>query len=131
MGDQHILVVDDERDYGSMMADALRDAGFRVSVAWDQNEAMRILTAGEDPDLVVTDVMMGHLSEGFDLARAIRGRPDGRRIPVVILSGVRELYDVYSQVGEEWLDYDAFLDKPVSPDDLVTTVTTILEGANR
>lgn len=130
MESRHILVVDDEQDYASLVAAVLGDEGFRVSTAAESQEALRILD--EDPaDLVVTDVMMGHLSEGFDLVRAVRrGRATGP-LPVIILSAVRDVYDAFSQVGESWLECDAFLDKPVSPQRLVETVIRVLAEADR
>ena len=128
MSDRHILVVDDEPDYRELIAEALRDGGFRVTIAADASTAMECLRSpGCDVDLVVTDVMMRHLSEGFDLIHEIRRQPERRSTPVVILSGFRELYDVSTQIDGEWLDCDALVDKPVSPETLVETVRSVLE----
>lgn len=125
MSGHHVLVVDDERDFAALIAETVRSAGFRVSVAWDRDGALRILEA-EDVDLVVTDVMMEHLSAGFDLAHAVKARRSTSRLPVVIVSGVHEVFDVTSQIGEGWIEADAFLDKPVDPDVLLATVTGLL-----
>lgn len=123
MKNSHVLVVDDEKDFAAFTADALRDAGFKVTVAWDGDTAIRLLTEQKsDFDLVITDIMMAHLSQGFDLIRGIRQDKELGNLPVVILSGVRNVYDLDSQTQESWLKCDAFLDKPVSPNKLVETV---------
>jgi CheY-like chemotaxis protein len=125
---KHIVVVDDEPDYVRLIADTLRRAGFRVTVFTDAREANELVIRDADGvDLVVTDVMMNHLSEGFDLARLLRTHPKTRKIPTVILTGVRETYDVASEVGADWYPCDAFLEKPVEAHDLVRIVCSILE----
>ena len=77
--------------------------------------------------------MMGYLSEGFDLARELRHHPATRELPIVILTGMRKVYDVEAEIGEGWYPCDALLEKPVDGDELVRTVYSLLAtdvGAN-
>jgi CheY-like chemotaxis protein len=125
---KHIVVVDDEPDYAQLTANILRDAGFRVTTLSGAREASELVIRDADSvDLVITDVMMGHLSEGFDLARLLRTKPETRNIPTVIVSGVREICDVATVAGEDWYPCDVFLEKPVEPHELVETVCSILK----
>lgn len=124
---EHIVVVDDDPDYALLTAGTLRDAGFRVSVVHDAREASNLVIRDANTvNLVIADVMMDYLSEGFDLARSLRAHPRTRKLPIVLLTGVREIYDVATQVGEDWYPCDAFLEKPVEAGDLVRTVCSVL-----
>jgi CheY-like chemotaxis protein len=127
MKDRYILVVDDDKDYAALTAEVLRDAGFRVAVAWNHKTALRLMKHGFLRfDLVIADVMMEYLSEGFDLARTLRNDPETREVPIVLLTGVREVYDVATEVGEDWYPCDVFLEKPIAAHDLVDTVCSLL-----
>lgn len=74
-----ILVVDDEILIRLVIAEYLRDCGFRVFEAADGLEAIKVLQSAEWPvDLVFSDVQMPNL-DGFGLARWIReNRPEVR-----------------------------------------------------
>lgn len=80
-----ILVVDDEVLIRLVIAEYLRECGFRVFEAADGDEAIKILQSAELPiDLVFSDVQMPNL-DGFGLARWIReNRP---QIQVLLASG--------------------------------------------
>jgi CheY-like chemotaxis protein len=124
---RHILLVEDDKDYAALTAGMLRKAGFRVTSIEGARAALAVLQDGVlSVDLVVTDVMMGYLSEGFDFARGLRQHPATRDLPIVILTGMRQIYDVESEIGEGWYPCDAFLEKPVDPDELVRTIFSLL-----
>lgn len=79
-----ILYAEDEALIRIMTADSLRDEGFDVIEAWDGDEAIRLLDAGELFDIVLTDVQMPGSRDGTDVAiHARRGHP---RIPVIVAS---------------------------------------------
>ena len=127
MKNRNILLVEDDNDYAELTAETLRRAGCHVTTAPDGRAALRILEEGRVPvHLVITDVMMDYLSDGFDLAKRLRDHPQTRHIPIVLLTGVRRVYDVEAEVGEEWYPCDAFLEKPVDPHKLVSTVASLL-----
>jgi CheY-like chemotaxis protein len=68
-------------------ADMLMDLGFEVIEAGSAEEALRLVDAGERPDLLVTDHLMPGMS-GADLARTLREKAAG--LPVLIVSGYAE-----------------------------------------
>ena len=81
-----ILVVEDEALIHMMLVDVLDDAGFKVMEAAHADEALRILAAVPDVQVVVTDVEMPRGSiNGFELA--CRVRQDWQDIGVLIASG--------------------------------------------
>jgi chemotaxis protein histidine kinase CheA len=80
-----ILVVDDSPVVRDLISDALRAHGIRVVEAGDGEEALGKLSSHPNIDLVVTDFEMPRL-DGIGLIRALRARPDVRRIPAVVVS---------------------------------------------
>jgi CheY-like chemotaxis protein len=80
--------VDDEDLVRMSTADLLMDLGYEVVEATSAEEALRLVSEGLYPDLVVTDHLMPGLS-GVDLGRELRsGQPD---LPVLIVSGYAEM----------------------------------------
>lgn len=85
-----ILVVDDEASVRSLYLDALEEAGHRVRVAEDGQEALDRLRNGTVPCMVLSDVRMPRM-DGWDLARAVGRDPQLNSVPVVLLTGDRVL----------------------------------------
>jgi len=83
-----VLVADDSEPVLVVADRLLSDAGYRVLVAADGNEALRIIRQ-EHPDLVLLDVVMPKMN-GFQVLREIRRDKRLRRTPVVMMSGIYE-----------------------------------------
>jgi CheY-like chemotaxis protein len=80
-----VLVVDDDPFVRAVGADILEDAGFAVLEAGDAEEALKLLTAYPDINVVFTDVEMPGAFDGLALAsRASEIRPG---IGIVLTSG--------------------------------------------
>jgi CheY-like chemotaxis protein len=80
----------------------------------------------ERPDLVILDVMMDHLSEGFDVARKLKKDPATADLPIIMLTGVDQVYNVRMEVDESWVPCERYLEKPVAPDVLLGHVAEVL-----
>lgn len=63
-----ILLVDDDLDIIAIMETFLKKEGYKVIVANDKTEGMK-LALQEKPDLAILDVMMNTQYEGFELAK--------------------------------------------------------------
>src|SRR3546814_7896167 len=70
-----VLVAEDDTLVRIAIAEALRDAGFRVMEAASADEALAYLEAAERVDLVFSDIQMPGSLDGFGMARRLRGRP--------------------------------------------------------
>jgi hypothetical protein len=81
-----ILVVDDEPELRKLLRDQLEQEGFRVMEAGRALEAIE-LARERRPDLITMDLMLPDL-DGFEAIRLLRGQPETRETPVVILSAV-------------------------------------------
>ena len=79
-----ILLVDDEPAQLELLRYNLEKAGFTTLQAGNGRAAID-LVEDADPDLVILDWMMPHLS-GIELCRLLRSRPDTKMLPVIILS---------------------------------------------
>jgi CheY-like chemotaxis protein len=79
-----ILVIDDDDDVCLLASKALTREGHAVLTTTDGNEAMRLIE-GENPDLVVLDLVMPH-PDGFEVLRWLREREQSSDVPVLVLT---------------------------------------------
>jgi CheY-like chemotaxis protein len=83
-----ILIVEDEIDLAESLQLLLARRGYRVILAYDGSDGLEKAIA-EEPDLVLTDLMMP-VMDGRELITRLRAHPDTRRIPVVAMSASHE-----------------------------------------
>jgi CheY-like chemotaxis protein len=122
-----ILVVDDDPEVGAVVGEILEGAGYRVGVAQDGAEALAALLAPDPPPpaVVVLDLGLPQIS-GLELLAMLREMTRTRSLPVIILTGRP---DLESQLRERGLAISAFLAKPTSARQLLTTVeAAVREG---
>jgi DNA-binding response OmpR family regulator len=98
-----------------------RRAKFEVIVANGGQEGLK-KALELVPALILLDIMMPDMS-GIDVCKAIRANPDTADIPILILSASSNNSD-----RDQALDAgaNAFIQKPVSPTELVSRVNTLL-----
>jgi excisionase family DNA binding protein len=82
---KQILVVDDEGPLAEIMAHALREDGYQVSVAFDGYEA-GLKMATLQPDLLVLDLIMPGL-DGFSICRRVKANSEGKRTKIIAMTG--------------------------------------------
>lgn len=114
----HILVVDDDREIRSLVAQLLRKHGFRVTDAADGREMMQVLEDGRF-DLVVLDLMLPG-EDGLSLCRRVRGTSS---LPIIMLTAMGEETDRI--VGLE-MGADDYLPKPFNPRELLARIRAVL-----
>jgi DNA-binding response OmpR family regulator len=112
-----ILVVDDDTLIRLTLSDHLQDRGFKVLEASTGDEALAIMAApGFAVDLVLTDVMMPGVTDGFALARWIGENQPG--VAVIVTSGDTEKITMAKELG----DSVQFLPKPYDLDALTEQI---------
>jgi two-component system phosphate regulon response regulator PhoB len=124
MGNERILVVEDDRDILELLQLHLEQAGFRVEGVESGAEALEELRKGR-PNLVVLDLILPDLS-GTELLRVIRENPATRTLPVIVVTARCE--EVDRVVGFE-LGADDYVGKPFSTRELVLRVQRMLKRA--
>jgi CheY-like chemotaxis protein len=118
-----ILVIDDDIDLVEIIRLTLESEGFGVIDA--QNGARGLDLARErKPDLILLDVMMGEIDEGFQVAYELRKGDTTRDIPIIMLTAVADQtgYAFDPEKDSDFLPVDEYLEKPVSPRRLVDLV---------
>jgi DNA-binding response OmpR family regulator/tetratricopeptide (TPR) repeat protein len=105
----HVLVVDDDRHVQRMLGDALRGAGFSVTVERDGESALRAFER-RTFDVVVLDVLLPLLN-GYEVARRIKSTPAGAKVPVLMISGIYKSR-LQAQEAVERHGAAAFVEKP-------------------
>lgn len=113
-----ILLVDDERVLADTVAYNLRREGYRVLLAADGEQGLRVARS-ERPHLVVLDVMLPRL-DGFDVCRILRRETD---VPILMLTAREGEADTV--LGLE-LGADDYLTKPFSMRELLARVKAML-----
>jgi signal transduction histidine kinase len=120
-GAETILVAEDERPIRSLAERVLRRFGYRVLLAQDGEEALRVAEDyGQPIDLLLTDVVMPKM-DGLELAERLKvSRPD---TSVLFMSG----YPATEHGLPEGLD---LLLKPFTPNDLGSRIRTLLDAGH-
>ena len=118
----HILVVDDDRDIRTLLADYLDGNGFRTLTASSGSEMRKILDASRI-DLVVLDLTLPG-EDGLTLCRNLRAQSS---LPVIMLTARSEPLDRI--LGLE-MGADDYLAKPFEPRELFARIRSVLRRTN-
>ena len=130
MAKAKILVTDDDQDIRDSLQAILEAQDYEVITAADKAEGMEKIKT-EKPDLMILDVMMTSLDDGFEMARELKQDPQLKKIPILMLTGIEEELGIEfkSTAGDpKWNPVDGFLEKPVDPDTLLAEIAKLLPG---
>lgn len=130
-----ILIVDDDPDICEAMRLVLETRDYEVAVAHDPDSGMERVQEHR-PDLIVLDVMMPEGTEGFHFVWNLRGSPDRAmaETPILMVTAIHDqtklrLYpdrEDGTYGPGEYLPVQGFIDKPVTPEDLLDKVEEIV-----
>ena len=119
-----VLIADDDPVFVAAVT-AVLETRYTVRSAANGTEALEKI-GEEHPDLIVLDVMMDYMSEGFDVARKLRTNPETQSIPLIMLTGVDQLYNYRLEQDESWVPCDRYLEKPIEPETLLAEVESLI-----
>jgi CheY-like chemotaxis protein len=120
MGQQHILIVDDEAPTRLLLEKILKSAGYAVTPAHDGATALKIARA-TPPDLVICDLTMGGI-DGYALCSMFK-RDGSFKAPILVLSGRIREKDIQDAMNA---GADAFLSKPIDREALLSKAAELL-----
>jgi len=124
---KRILIVDDDADVRLTVRTILSSAGYEVLEASTGEEARQRLQT-ERVDLAVLDVMMDTDTDGLHLAYHIRSQKKLQDLPIILFTCIEEktglAFDLQS--SGDYLPAQAFLRKPVEPEELKREVARLL-----
>ena len=117
-----ILLIDDDADFVESTKTILESKPYEVIVAYDGDAGLRKAREG-NPDLILLDVIMP-VKDGFTAAEQLKKDPKLSKIPILMLTA-------FAAVGGETsipvsrgftLETEDYIDKPVTPDELLAKV---------
>jgi DNA-binding response OmpR family regulator len=117
----HVLVADDEPHIGRIIKMKLEQGPFKVSLAYDGQEALEFINNDEHVDLALLDVMMPKLS-GLDVLRQIREQERFKSLPCIVLTAGGDAKHERDALA---LGATQFLTKPFSPKKLYALVARL------
>ena len=115
-----VLLVEDDQSLRRYLEILLTRAGYEVVSATDGIQAKQMVLDNSGIDIIITDAMMPNLN-GYELCRFLKNTPQLSHVPVVLLSALERKDAPFATE-----DADAFLCKPVSNDELIQTLDSLL-----
>ena len=107
---QRVLLVDDSPFFRNLLTPLLSVAGYDVTAVENAGDALALCEAGEDFDVIVSDIEMPGMS-GFDFAEAVRHGSRWQRVPMVALSSHASARDLDRGRIAGFNDYVAKFDR--------------------
>ncbi len=133
MEDPKILIVDDDPDIVEALKMTLEASHYKVYTAANGTEGLKQVKAVK-PDLIILDVMMDTITEGFQVTYQLRN-PDSKseyapysKIPILILTAIveKKRMKFSTQADGDFLPVDDFVEKPIRPQVLLEKVKKLL-----
>jgi len=119
-----ILVVEDDPVNQTILVDFLAANGFATLAASSGPEGIERFER-DTPDLLLIDVQLPR-KNGFELLREIKGRPEGKSTPILLMSAVYNDRDQSSRTIELGTLADGYLSKPFDLVKLLALVRQLL-----
>jgi two-component system alkaline phosphatase synthesis response regulator PhoP len=122
-----ILVIDDDPDFVAATKLVLESKPYQVVTAFDGDEGLK-KARDESPDLIILDVIMP-LKDGFMVCEQLKRDPELRNIPVLMLTAFADKVGETSLAVSQGLTLEAedFIDKPITPPELLIRVERLLK----
>lgn len=117
-----VLVIDDDADFVESTRIVLESGHYEVITAHEGDEGFRKAKT-EKPSLIILDVIMPG-KDGFTVAQQLKDDPVLCQIPLLMLTSFAEK-GAYSSIpfrGGLTLEAEDYIDKPVSPEELLKRV---------
>lgn len=119
---RQVLVIDDEPDIREGLAEMLESSGYRVTIAANGREGLRLYKEGRF-DLVITDIIMPD-QEGIETIRAIRKQGGDAKIIAMSGGGLVDPLGYLSMARK--LGADRIFEKPLDFEDLLAAMNQLL-----
>jgi len=121
-----ILIVDDDPDFVETTRIVLDAEGFLTRSAASGQAALVDIRANP-PDLVIMDVIMDNVVDGWNAMRDIRSDPVLSDLLVLVVSSITATDYLEMVPTDDTFRIDNFLSKPVTPSQLITEVRRLLK----
>ena len=117
-----ILIIDDDPNVLAMLAALFTKPGNEIVTAQNGSEGV-LMAQNSPPDAVIVDLMMPEMN-GHQVCANLRSHPATRKIPILMLTAVRELPAAMKGMASGAND---FMTKPFQNDEVVARVEALLK----
>ncbi|HZU14248.1 MAG TPA: response regulator [Chloroflexota bacterium] len=114
-----IVLIDDDRDFTSLVSELLSEHGWHVTVCSEEDDAVRCVAEAK-PDLIILDVRMRTRESGWHILKRLDAEPALRQVPVIVCSAAVD--DLRQRAGWMGVHGIHYLVKPFDIDDLLTMI---------
>ncbi|NOZ63094.1 MAG: response regulator transcription factor [Calditrichaeota bacterium] len=127
-----VLVIDKDPDFLGKVKSALETEGFEVITALTTQQGLDEVQY-EQPDCVVMELMMEKHDSGFTFARSIKSNPLYHDVKIFLVSSAKEKtgFEFSQQEDGHWMKTDAYADKPIAAEEVVSRVKKLLDKENK
>ena len=125
MSSARVLIIDDDPIYTKSTQAILESHGYQVDTAYGGDEGLSKMKK-QTPDLVLLDVMMDWVLDGVSVSRAMMDDSALNKIPLIMVTSIRDSEYRGTFPQDQYLHIDSWLDKPCSPDKLVSEIEAVL-----
>ncbi len=125
---KRILIIDDDPDFLDFVRIVLTSNGYEVRTASTSHEGLEMMR-DQVPDLVIADVMMSYVLDGWTVTREMRADPRLRSVPILMVSAVVSDEDDSLFPNDENGRVDAFMSKPLEPTALLRHITQLTRAS--
>jgi DNA-binding response OmpR family regulator len=117
-----IAIIDDDPDILEASSLVLKSKGYDVVTANNPNDGYRIIIE-KAPQLIILDVMMDEPDDGFFLAQKLR--KENIKTPILMYTSISKAVGLDFDKSD-MIPVDDFVEKPISPEQLVAKVQKLL-----
>jgi DNA-binding response OmpR family regulator len=129
-----ILIIDDDPDLVESLRITLEANNYQVFSAGNGTEGLK-MAKEVLPNLIILDVMMDSITEGFQVSQQLRSRdPQSEyraysNIPILMLTAISEkMHMKFSPKDDkDYLPVDEFMEKPIRFEALLEKVKTLIQ----
>jgi DNA-binding response OmpR family regulator len=119
-----IAIIDDDPDILDVSSIVLTSKGYEVVTAQNPDDGYKLIKELK-PDLIILDVMMDEPDDGFFLAQKLR--KEKIDTPIIMYTSVSKALGI--NFGKsEIVPVDEYVEKPISPDELIEKVEKLLNA---
>jgi CheY-like chemotaxis protein len=133
MAKPKIVVIDDNPDLVESIRITLEANNYEVYGAKNGTEGLKLVRE-VDPDLIIMDVMMDTITEGFQVTYQLRSRDpqseykEHSDTPILMLTGTSQNTPMKfsPETDKDYIPVDEFVEKPIRPEALLEKVKKLV-----
>ena len=133
MENPKILIIDDDPDLVESVRITLEANNYQVFSAGNGTEGLKLVKE-VNPDLIILDVMMDSITEGFQVSQKIRSRDpqsefkDYAQIPILMITAVSQKMDMKFSPDKDgdYLPVNELVEKPIRLEALLEKIKKLI-----